>query len=64
MITDSANKQKSHFRQEMRRQRLVEALQNDTHLPIREQIRDKEKRIAGGETQGSEVFSRGAGARR
>lgn len=38
MITDRANRQKSHLSQEMRRQRLVEALQNDTYLPIREGI--------------------------
>lgn len=59
MITDSANRQKSHFSQEMRRQRLVEALQNDTYLPIREGICDKEKRIAGEETRGSEVSDEG-----
>lgn len=57
MITDSANRQKSHFSQEMRRQRLVEVLQNDTYLPIREEIWDKEKRIASEETQGSKVFA-------
>ena len=50
MITDSANRQKSHFSQEMRRQRLVEVLQNDTYLPIKEEIGDKEKRIADEET--------------
>lgn len=56
MITDSANRQKSHFSQEMRRQRLVEALQNDTYLPITKGIWDKERQIAGEETRGSEVL--------
>lgn len=56
MITDSANRQKTHFSPEMRSQRHVEALQNDTYLLIREWIWDKEKRIAGEETQGSKVY--------
>lgn len=44
MISDS---QKSHFCQEMRRQRLVQLLQNDTYLPIRENPHDKVRRRTG-----------------